>query len=97
MMSRKDEYEKIWEEEIWRLYHFLTRCVEAERLPVLDQLKFTDFAAFCIKYTSRSVATSAREAVLERIFLEEYGDHLSDGSEEEAADVQQQRPQGAAK
>jgi len=89
MMSRKGEYDNILEEAIWRLYHYLTRCVEAEGLPVLDELKFSDFAAFCTRHTSRPLATAAREAVEEKIFLEEYGDHLCDGSEEKEADVEE--------
>lgn len=85
MIDRRDEYEKLWEEEVWRLFYALMKSVEREGLPLLDRLRFSDFAAFCRRYTSRGVAAAGREKVMEKIFLEAYGDLVCTPEEQETA------------
>lgn len=50
-----DEYE----EYMYRLYHAMTACIENDRVPLLDQLEFSDFVAFCKRYTHAPVANQS--------------------------------------
>lgn len=57
-----DEWRAANEDDIWHLFWALSRSVEDMNLPMLDQLDFHRFMAFCQKNTSHPAAHPDLEA-----------------------------------